>query len=539
MVAFFGLVLAVAGLVLLIACTNVASLLLARASSRAGELAVRLSLGASRMRIVRHLLAESLVLSALGALAGFLITVACGHLLSNLTLPLPVPIQVVARPDGRLLLYAILMVILSTLIAGLMPAFKAVRTDVNSVLKRDQGRTGGVWGLRGAMVAGQLAVSVVLLATGFLFIHNLVRATSMNPGFDIDHTIWTYMRVVPERYTDPVRQRLVIDDALQRLRSLPGVSAAAITKVVPLNDSTGFGADIRSDLAPQPIHVNTEWNAVGPDYFRAIGIPLLRGREFLPADEKGTETAAIVNETFARRVFGETNPVGHVLKFGPTRLRVVGVAKDSRYVTLGESQHLALYSPYFAPDTRFYFGPKFQVNLHFIIRTDGSPLRYINPIQETLGQLDSSAAIETKPMIQSLGLALLPSQAGAALLGAMGILGMVLAAIGLYGGLLYTVSRRTREIGIRVAMGANPGSVLSVVCRHSLILVGTGLLIGLGLATLATRPLAIFLVPGLSSSDPISFLAVSAVFGAVALLATVTPALRALRVDPMTALRYE
>ncbi|HTA45368.1 MAG TPA: ABC transporter permease [Bryobacteraceae bacterium] len=539
MVAFFGLVLAVAGLLLLIACTNVASLLLARASSRAGELAVRLSLGASRARIVRHLLAESLVLSALGAVAGFLITVACGRLLSNLTLPLPVPIQVVARPDGRLLLYASLMVILSTLIAGLMPAFKAVRTDVNTVLKREQGRTGGVWGLRGAMVTGQLAVSVVLLATGFLFIHNLVRATSMNPGFDIDHTIWTYMRVVPERYTDPVRQRLVIDGALRRLRSLPGVSAAAITKVVPLNTDTHIGTDVRTDLTSQTMHINAEWNAVGPDYFRAIGIPLLRGREFSPADEKGTETAAIINETFARQVFGESNPVGHAMMFGPTKFRVIGVAKDSKYFTLGETQRLALYNPYFAPDTRFYFGPNFQVNLHFIIRTSGSPAGSVKPIQDALRQLDSSAAIETKPMIQSLGLALLPSQAGAALLGAMGMLGLILAAIGLYGGLLYTVSRRTREIGIRVALGATPGSVLRVVCQHSLTLVGTGLLIGLALATLATRPLAMFLVPGLSSSDPISFVAVSAVFGAVALLATLTPAFRALRVDPMTALRYE
>ena len=231
--------------------------------------------------------------------------------------------------------------------------------------------------------------------------------------------------------------------------------------------------------------------------------------------------------------------MGHAMMFGPTKFRVIGVAKDSKYFTLGETQRLALYNPYFAPDTRFYFGPNFQVNLHFIIRTSGSPAGSVKPIQDALRQLDSSAAIETKPMIQSLGLALLPSQAGAALLGAMGMLGLILAAIGLYGGLLYTVSRRTREIGIRVALGATPGSVLRVVCQHSLTLVGTGLLIGLALATLATRPLAMFLVPGLSSSDPISFVAVSAVFGAVALLATLTPAFRALRVDPMTALRYE
>ena len=538
-VAFFGLILVVAGLLLLIACTNVASLLLARASSRAGELAVRLSLGASRMRIVRHLLAESLVLSALGAASGFLITIACGRLLSRLVLPLPIPIQVVARPDGRLLLYAILMVILSTLIAGLMPALKSVRKDISDVLKREQRQMGGIWGLRGIMVAGQLALSVVLLATGFLFIHNLARATTMNPGFDIDHTIWTYMRVVPARYTDSVRQRLVIDEALRRLRSLPGVSWAAVTKVVPLNGDTHIGIDVRTDLASQPTHVSAEWNAVGPDYFRAIGIPLVRGREFSPADEEETESAAIVNETLAREVFHDVNPVGHLLIVGQTKMRVVGMAKDSKYITLGETQRAALYNPYFAWMRGSVFGGEFQVNLHFIIRTAGPPAGYVKPIQEALGQLDSSAAIETRPMIQSLGLALLPSQVGAALLGAMGVLGLILAAIGLYGGLLYTVSRRTREIGIRVALGSTRGGVLRVVCRHSLTLVGMGLFIGLALAMLVTRPLTMFLVPGLSSGDPVSFVAVVAVFAVVALLATLTPALRALRVDPMTALRYE
>lgn len=537
-VAFFALALAVAGLVLLIACTNVASLLLARASSRAGELAIRLSLGAGRMRIVRHLLAESLLLSVLGAGAGFLITLASGRLLSTLVLPLPVPIQVVTKPDGRLLLYAVVMVVLSALLAGLMPAFRAVRTDVNTLLKRERVETGSVWGLRGVMVAGQLAVSVVLLATGFLFVHNLLRATSMNPGFDINQTVWTYMRLVPGKYSDPVHMRLVVDEALRRLRAVPGVSAAAIAKNVPLNGNTVVDTVVRMDT--KSVRVNTDWNSVGPDYFRAIGIPLARGREFSPADEKATESAAIINETLGRQVFGESNPIGHVLTFGPVmKLRIIGVARDSKYFTLGESRRAALYDAYFARNTAIHPGPNAQVNLHFIVHTAGSPSAYVKPIQEALGQLDPSAAIETKPMIQSLGLALLPSQAGAALLGAMGVLGLILAVIGLYGGLLYTVSRRTREIGIRVALGATRTGVVLAVCRDSLVLVGTGLLIGLALAIFAARPLAMFLIPELGSFDPASLAAVSIVFLGIALLATLVPALRALRVDPMTALRYE
>ena len=530
-VAFFGLIVTVSGLVLLIACTNVASLLLARASSRSGELAIRLSLGASRLRIVRHLLAEGLVLAALGAGVGLLITVVCGRLLSSLTLPLPVPIQVVMTPDWRLLLYAIALVIVTTLVSGLIPALKAVRKDVSAVLKREQGRTGGAWGLRGVLVAGQLAISVVLLATGFLFIHNLLRATSMNPGFDIDHAIWTYMRLVPEKYKDQAREKLLVDEALQRLRALPGVTAAAITRHVPLNDQTTMDTFVRTDLSPQPIHINFEWNSVGPDYFRAIGIPVLRGREFSRADANGGEMAIVINETLARNVFGNKDPVGHALIYGKLIARIVGVAKDSKYVTFGETGRAASYDSWFAGDE--------PVNLNFIVHAAGSPSGLVKPIQEVLGQLDSSAAIETKPMIRALGFALLPSQAGAAALGTMGMLALVLAATGLYGGLMYAVSRRTREIGIRLALGATPADVLRVVCRHSGVLVGTGMTIGLVLAFLVGRPLAMFLVPGLGASDPVALVAVVGVLIAVALLATLVPAARALRVDPMTALRYE
>jgi putative ABC transport system permease protein len=257
----------------------------------------------------------------------------------------------------------------------------------------------------------------------------------------------------------------------------------------------------------------------------------LRGREFSAQDRKGSQPVAIVNETFARTMFGNNNPVGHTITVFKKKLQVVGLVKDSKYFTLGEKQRLAVYEPYFAYDE--------PVNLHFIVRTFGSPAGYVKPITDTLGGLDSSAAIETKPMIQSLGLALLPSQVGATMLGAMAVLSLALAAIGLYGVILYSVSRRTREIGLRVALGATPGRILRIVCRQSFALAGTGMLIGLALAFFATRPLAMFLVPGLSASDPTVFLAVVGVLSVVALLATLAPAVRALRVDPMAALRYE
>jgi putative ABC transport system permease protein len=533
--AFFAMLAVVVCLVLLIACTNVASLLLARASSRSRELAIRLSLGASRRRIVRHLLAESLLLSSLGAVAGLVIDIACAKLINNLTLPLPVPIHLVVSPDWRLLWYALCTVLVCALLCGLLPALKAVKRDVNHALKQEDRQTERTWNLRSVLVAGQLAVSIVLLATGFLFVHNLLRATSMNPGFDVHRTIWAYMRLAPDKYKGPdqTKQMAVAHAALEQLRALPGVESAAITRRVPLNDNCVIGTGLRTDISPT-VHIKYECNNVGPDYFRTLVIPILRGREFSSTDRKGSQSVVIVNETFARTVFGGADPVGHTIttdsKNSKAKL-IVGVAKDSKYFTLGEQQRLAVYEPYFANEE--------PVNLHFLIRTANSPVGYVKPVTELLGRLDSTASIETKPMSRALGLALLPSQAGAVMLGAMGILGLMLAAIGLYGVLLYSVSRRTREIGLRMALGATPSDVLRIIGRHSLVLVGSGVLAGLALAFFAMQPLALFLVPGLSTLDLTAFLAVIGVLGVVALLATLAPAIRALRVDPMAALRYE
>jgi len=326
----------------------------------------------------------------------------------------------------------------------------------------------------------------------------------------------------------------VVRSALERLRALPGVESAAIARRVPLNDNCVIGTQLRADVSTTPIHLQYECNDVGPDYFRTIGIPILGGREFTAADRKGERPVAIVNETFARAVFGKTDPVGHTIATNipnaPAKL-IVGVVKDSKYFTFGEKQRLAVYEPYFANGE--------PINLHFLIRTAGSPAAWVKPINDALGGLDSTAAIETKPMSRALGLALLPSQAGAVMLGAMGVLGLILAATGLYGVLLYSVSRRTREIGLRVALGATPSDVLRIIGRHCLVLVGSGMLTGLALAFFAMQPLAMFLVPGVSAVDPTAVFAMIGVLGAVALLASLPPAMRALRIDPMEALRYE
>jgi ABC-type antimicrobial peptide transport system permease subunit len=315
---------------------------------------------------------------------------------------------------------------------------------------------------------------------------------------------------------------------------LAGVEAASIASVVPLNNNDVQGSTIRTDLGGEGIRQGFHDNFVAPDYFRTMGIPL-SGRDFLPSDRVGSPEVAILNENLARRLFGNRNPVGHTFRYTEPRVSnpvtVVGVAKNSKYFTLGEENGLAMYWPYLQMDHP-------TVDLHFLIRAS-HPQDVVKQIAKALGRLDASAAIEVRPMRDAMAFVFLPSRVGAALLGSTGLLGLALASIGLYGVLAYSVARRTREIGLRMALGADGNAVLRMVAWESLALLAIGLAIGLGISIFATKPLAIFLVPELSTSDPATLLTVVAVLGTVAFAATLGPALRALRIDPMVALRYE
>ena len=529
--AFFGLLMAVVALVLLIACANVASLLLARSSSRRQELAMRLAIGASRSRIIRQLLTESLLLAMLGAIAGFVLNLGLTSLFNSVQLPLPLPVRLMIQPDTRLLLYSSILALLSALFAGLGPALKATRVELNSALKQSEHQVGQRrWNLRSTLVVGQLAVSILLLGVGFLFARNLLKSTTMGPGFDVDRTLWAYVRLVPAKYSTPKQIRAFIDREIEILRATPGVESAAINRIVPLNNSSATFEPFQIDNEPAKYRMRLQVNNVGPDYFRTMGIPILAGDEFKASDP---DQVIIINESLARRAFGSRNPVGRTIRFGKRAPVVIGLAKNSKYFTLGEENAPAIYEPYAAQSLS-------EVNLNFMVRASRlSPADLVKPLTKALGALDPSAAIEVKPMRHAMGMALLPSQVGAALLGSIGLLALTLASIGLYGVLFYTVSRRIREIGLRVALGARPASILRMVFGESFLLVSLGFGIGLGIALLITRPLAMFLVPGLSPADPLSYLAVTAVLTIVAITATTAPALHALRVDPLTALRYE
>jgi putative ABC transport system permease protein len=534
-VAFFSMLLIVVGLVLLIACANVSNLLLARASTRRQELAIRLALGAGRRRIVRQLLAESLLLALLGTGAGLLLNLWLANILNHVQLPLPIPVHLLIQPDWRLLLYAMLIAMASALVAGLLPALKATRGGVSASLKRTERQVEGRWSLRGGLIVMQLAVSVVLLTMGVLFVRNMTKSMTMSPGFDADGTVWASMRLVPERYATEEQVGRVTSAALSGLRALPGVEAVSVARVVPLNANSVRGDQVLPDSSAEPVPVRFHDNDVGPDYFRTMGIPILAGREFGASDQKGSPAVAILNENLARRLFGDRNPVGRTFRYPrPTLsapITVVGVAANSKHFTLGEANPQAMYYPYLQ-------GAGGNLALHVLVRSS-RPEGLVQPIAGALGELDPSAAVEVKPMRKALGFALLPSRIGAALLGSAALLGLALAAIGLYGVLAYSVARRTPEIGLRMALGANGRAVLKMILRESVRLVGSGVAIGLAVATFATRPLAMFLVSELSPTDPPTFLGVVGVLSAVAVVATLVPALRAVRVDPMTALRAE
>jgi predicted permease len=535
LVAFFAMLMIVVGLVLLIACANVSSLLLARASVRRQELGIRLALGAGRGRIVRQLLTESLLLALLGTGAGLLLNLWLAGILNHVQLPLPLPIHLLIQPDWRLLVYSGLIAIATALVAGLLPALKATRGGVSAALKRTERQVEGRFSLRGGLIVMQLAVSVVLLTMGVLFIRNMSKSMTMSPGFDADGTVWASVRLVPEKYPSEEGVQAMTSTALRALRALPGVEAASVARVVPLNGNSVRGDQVLADVSEEPVRARFHNNDVAPDYFRAMGIPILAGREFAESDTKGAPEVAILNENLAHRLFGDRDPVGRTFRYpGPNPsdpVTVVGVAANSKHFTLGEEHPLAMYSPY----SQEAVG---NLKPHFLVRSS-APAALAPEIARTLGALDRSAAIEVKPMRKALAFALLPSRIGAALLGSAALLGLALASIGLYGVLAYSVTRRTPEIGLRIALGADGPAVLAMVLRESVALVGLGVGIGLGTAIFATRPLAMFLVSDLSATDPATFLGVVGVLSAVAVAATLAPALRAIRVDPMTALRSE
>jgi predicted permease len=535
-VVFFGVLMAVAGLVLLIACANVAGLLLARSAARRREVAMRVALGASRLRLLQQFLTESLLLAGVGTAAGLALAAAAGVGLSRVSLPLPVPVSLRTVVDERLLLFALGLVLVSTVFSGLAPALHATRAAIAPATRPGEpgGRTRR-FALRRVLVAGQVAVSALLLVIALVFVRNLLLTTAVDPGFDVERTLVARVQFVEGRQGTPAQPAMArLTDAV---RALPGVASAAFTDSVPL--TLYFGATVGTALrigdAADPIRTDYTRAIIGPGFLETMGIEV-RGREFTAADGRGAPPVTIVNEAFARRYLGDGSPIGRTISDPRDEARrtwrIIGVAADSKYRTPGEAQSPAMYLPVLQAEAIARLS-------HVVVRAAGDPAPLVPAVRDVLLSLDPSAAVTVETTRAALTLVFLPSRIGAGLLGAIGVLGTVLAMVGLYGVVSFAVSRRTAEIGLRLAIGASRRSVAVLVIRDVAAVVGAGLVVGLGLGLLATQALATFLVAGLSPSDPASILATAALLLAACLAAAAPPMRRATRIDPIVALRQD
>lgn len=462
---FFGLLLAVTGLVLIIACVNVASILLARASARRSEIAIRLALGASRGRLLQQLLAESLLLSLLGAAFGLAMSQAAARSLAAIRIPLPLPVRLQIEPDWRVALYAAFLTIVATVACGLLPAWQSVRQSITADLHR-----GGRMKLRRVLVIAQVAVSLTVLFTSFLFLRNLMASTAISPGFDIRHTARADVHLPPAGYGDTAHLDLYVQRALQELQAIPGIESAAAAQIVPFTDGSTYGGTLTFADTHSQVRTMFNWNAVSPAYFQTLDIPVLLGRSFQPSDRG--HKVAILNRTFVEFYFGGVAPVGRTFSTdmgpqGKIPYEVIGVVEGTKNMTLGESPKAQLYEPL------WQVGVDNKSQIQLIARSTIPPQSQLEPVRQALRRVEPLAGAEVSTLYSSIALAFLPSQIGAVLLGSTGVLALVLAAIGLYGVMVYSVVRRTREIGVRMAIGARPAQIARMVLLDSLRLTAT------------------------------------------------------------------
>jgi predicted permease len=525
---FFVVLLIVVGLVLLIACMNVAILLLARGSARRAEIGVRLALGVGRARLMQQFLAESVLLALLGTGLGLLFFQLTATLVAGIELPVPVPIRLQITPDWRMLLYSALLTALATIVCGLLPAWQSLKVSITSDLTRERKSR-----LRSALVVAQIATSVVILTTGFLFLRNLVRANAISPGFDMRHTLRAEITLSPVRYSNAQQKTAYFNNALRELSTLPGIESVAAARLTPFNGNEVYGSTLKFPDNGQQQPALFKWNAVTPQYFRAMDIPIYGGSTFAAANDG--QKVVIVNRIFSQRYLGNRQLIGTIFLWGEdakTPYRIIGVVEGTKTMTIGEEPWPQLYEPLAQINNE-------RLNMQLVMRSAIPPASQLDPVRRILHNLDPTAAVEVETMYSSIGLAFLPSQVGAIFLGSIGALGLLLATVGLYAVVAYSVVRRTREIGIRLAIGATRVNISRMILRDAARLTVLGSAIGLFIAFFVTRPLAMFLVPGLKPTDPLSFGAVVAVMILTGVIAASGPTHRAVNVDPNTALRYE
>ncbi|HKG48701.1 MAG TPA: ABC transporter permease [Pyrinomonadaceae bacterium] len=543
------LLMGVVGIVLLIACANVANLLLARSSARTKEIAVRLAIGATRWRIVRQLLTEGVLLATLGGAAGLLLAWWTTRTFSAAPPPTgALPITPHFSIDLRVLLFTLGLSLIAGIIFGLAPALRASRPALIPALKDDAAaffeRT-RTFGLRNLLVVTQVALSVVLLIAAGLFLRSLWQAQTIDPGFDAEKIVGLPLNINLLRYTKS-QGREFYRQVVERVEAIPGVESASLARIAAVSGNSSVRSltiegraaaenQFRSDnagAAPADDQ-SVSSNVIGPKYFQTMGIPLLQGRDFNTQDTEDHPPVVIVNEAFVRRHFPNADALGKRLSFngppGPWR-EIVGVVRTSKYRSLGEAPVPVAYVP---------LQQNHETGMALHVRTSVDPSSVAGAIRNEVQSLEKNLPLGNPELMnERVANSLYAARMGAILLAVFGGLALLLAAIGLYGVMSFAVARRTRELGIRMALGARPGDVFRLVLLQGMTLVIAGLVIGIGVAAVVTRLLASFLY-GVSTTDAFTFTAIPALLTLVALLACYLPARRATRVEPLVALRYE
>ena len=530
------LLMAVVGLVLLLACTNLASFLLARALDRRKEVAVRLALGASRGSLVRRLLTETTLLSLLAGGAGVGLAVCVLDLLASADLPLPVPITLDLRLDRNVLAFTLGVSVVAGTLLGLVPALQSTRPNLSGVLRSESAGGGqpGQRRWRNALVVAQLTISLVLLVGAGLFLRSFQQVLSVDPGFGRERTAILTLQTPSTRFR-PDEARVYTRRLLDRFRELPGVDAVGAISNLHLNPLSTSTSDFNVDgFEPPTPHgaFIADRAEVDPGFFEAAGIELVRGRNFNHADRPDTQPVVIISEAMARRFWTDGDAVGRLVRRrddDPPWL-VVGVASDAKVRTLSETPRNMIYRPY---------SQRFTPSLTVLARTSTDAERTGLALLTAGRELDPDLWIlETKTMDRHLAMMRLPQQLSAFVLSVFGVLALALAAVGLYGVVSYGAAQRTREIGIRMALGADGPRLVRQLVAGGFKLVVAGGVLGLALAVVATRLLGGLLFE-IDTLDPLTFLAVPLVLGAAALLAAYLPARRASRVNPVAALRID
>ncbi len=525
------------GLVLLIACANVANLLIARATARRKEIAIRVAIGAGRARLVRQLLTESLLLAVAGGALGLLVA---RWLIDLLVSFLPSNYLVVETSlDNRVLAFTLALSVLTGIIFGLAPALQSSKPDVVGALKGEAATIGGRTrrlSLRNLLVVAQVALSLLVLVSAGLCVRSLQKLLSIDAGFEPARVLVMSLDVALNGHEE-AQGRQFYSQLTERVSALPGVESASLAALVPLSGSS-MSRSVKIEGHEPPDGkppINFGYNVIDLNYFRTMGISLLRGRDFTPQDRAGAPKVIIINETIARTYWPDQDPLGKHIIFGKfnqpdEQIEIVGVVKDSKYRNLTEAPRPMMFLP---------FLQSYRANVALHVRSAGDPKALTMAVRREVQALDDNLPVyNIRTLEDQRAGSLYVARFAATLSGFFGGLALLLASVGIYGVMAYSVSRRTREIGIRMALGAGRRDVLRLVLGEGLLLIGVGLIVGI-LATLAVTRLMAGLLYGVSATDPLTLIAIPIILAGVALGACFVPARRATRVDPMVALRYE